>query len=416
MSSIKVEQTKLNGEINIPPSKSDAQRAILCAALCSGISVIHNVGESNDVKAMLRNIQMMGATVDVLQNKIQIKGVDVLDENLTFNIGESGLRLRLLAGVLSVFEGEQTIQGEGSILNRDQSFFKEYFSQNGVEVDSENDKLPITFSGKLKGERLTVDGSQSSQYISGLLMALPLLKNDTILIVENSTSTPYIDMTLDTLASFGIEIVNENYSKYLIKGNQSYCATTYHVESDWSSASYWLVAAALSHQVRINGLNVLSKQADRAMLEALSLANCEVNFENDALNIKGDLRTAFEFDATNCPDLFPALVTLAAFCNGTSIIKGANRLSNKESNRALVLQKEFGKLGVKIELQSDEMFIHGGGELHAAEVDAHNDHRIAMCLAIAATKISGGLIINGKDAVNKSYPDFWSDLSKLSTQ
>ncbi|HIP32372.1 MAG TPA: 3-phosphoshikimate 1-carboxyvinyltransferase [Crocinitomicaceae bacterium] len=414
MSSVKVAQTKLNGEINIPPSKSDAQRAIICAALCSGISVIHNVGESNDVKSMLLNVQLMGATVDVLHDKIQIKGVNILNEKLTLNVGESGLGLRLLASVLSVFEGEQIIQGEGSILNRDQSFFKEYFSQNGVVVDSENDKLPITFSGKLKGGELRVDGSQSSQYISGLLMALPLLENDTILTVENSTSTPYIDMTIDTLASFGIEISNENYSKYVIKGNQSYSAATYFVESDWSSSSYWLVAAAISHKVKIRGLNSLNKQADRAMIEVLSLANCEVEWENDALTVNGDLRTAFEFDATNCPDLFPALVTLATFCNGTSVIKGVARLANKESNRALVLQEEFGKIGIHVELLADEMFIHGGVELHAAEVDAHNDHRIAMCLAIAATKIPGGLTINGKDTVNKSYPEFWEDLSELS--
>tara|TARA_R110002072_G_scaffold282761_1_gene445858 strand:- start:83067 stop:84317 length:1251 start_codon:yes stop_codon:yes gene_type:complete len=412
----KVTNSQLSGDISIPASKSDAQRAILCAALSSEISVIHNVGKSNDVKAMLKNVQLLGAKVDFLDNKVQIEGVNSIPEQVALNVGESGLGLRLLVGILASQFGEQSITGQGSIMRREQSFFCENLINNGVDIITNHNYLPITIKGKLKGGRITVDGSQSSQYISGLLMGLPLLENDTLLLVENPVSIPYIDMTLTTLKSFGIEIIHENYTSYSIKGGQKYHSCNYFVESDWSSASYWIVAAALSDNLTLLGLNLQSKQADRAILYALELANCEVDHVDDDLTVNGSFKFPFEFDATHCPDLFPALVVLAAFCFGNSKIRGLNRLVNKESNRGLVLQKEFGKLGIQIDLEGDEMIIHGGQLLHSAEVDSHNDHRIAMALAIVGTKTKGGITINNAEAVAKSYPEFWTDLDALSSQ
>jgi 3-phosphoshikimate 1-carboxyvinyltransferase len=407
-----IKGVELSGKVVIPPSKSDGQRAILCAGLSAGKSIIYNVGQSNDELAMIRNIQQFGAKVEIRENEIEVDGSINFPQNVEFNCGESGLGLRLMTSICSVFEGKHTLTGEGSILNRSQTFFSEEFPKMGLEVESNNGFLPITLNGHLKPGIYKVDGSQSSQYISGLLMALPLLKSDSALIIEDLKSKPYIDMTLSTLASFGIEIRIEG-NKYIIQGNQFYTPTNYKVENDWSSASCWLAAAALGQKIELSGLSISSKQADVAMLDALYAANCNVEFLVDSIRVDGENRRAFTFDATDCPDLFPALVVLAFGCSGKSIVKGVRRLKNKESDRGEVLQREFNKLGIKIELLDDEMHIFGGTLLKRADVNSHNDHRIAMCLGITGTLIEEGITIHGAEAVAKSYPSFWDDFNEL---
>lgn len=407
-----IKGVQLSGKINIPPSKSDGQRAVLCAGLATGQSIISNLGASNDEKAMVQNIQQFGAKVEIRGNETVIDGSISFPNNAEFNCGESGLGLRLMTGICAIFEGKHTLTGEGSILNRSQSFFIEEFPKMGLEVESNNGFLPITLNGHLKPGIYTVDGSQSSQYISGLLMALPLLKADSELIVHELKSKPYIDMTLSTLTSFGIDIRVEG-NRYFIPGNQFYSATNYKVESDWSSASCWLAAAALGQKIELSGLSISSKQADVAMLDALYAANCNVEFLVDSIRVDGEKRRAFTFDATDCPDLFPALVVLAVGCIGKSIVKGVHRLRNKESDRGVVLQEEFEKLGVKIEFSEDEMHIYGGTLMKSAKVNSHNDHRIAMCMGIAATVIEDGVIIQDAESVSKSYPTFWDDLEDL---
>lgn len=408
-----IKRSYLSGELTIPPSKSDAQRAILCAALSSGHSVITNYGSSEDVRSMINNIEKLGATLDYSDGVLRVQGTSKIPNGLELNVGESGLGLRLLTGVCASFPFTQTLSGEGSILLRDQSFFEKYFPENGVEVVSNSGMLPLEISGQFSGGNISVDGSESSQYISGLLMGLPLISENSILKVENSKSTPYISMTLDTLMQFGIEIENNEFKEYYICGNQEYKACAYVVESDWSSASCWLVAAALGNPLTLKGLSLKSKQADIKMLEALKNANCTVSYCDNAIKIDGLMRRSFTFDATDCPDLFPALVTLAVFCEGKTTLKGVTRLANKESDRGLVLQEEFGKLGVRIEINDDEMDVFGGGELSGNTLSSHNDHRIAMCLAITATKNEEGIEIEGAEAVSKSYPEFWEHLEML---
>ncbi len=409
-----IQFTSFNGAINIPPSKSDEQRALLCAALSDGESVVRNVGISDDVKAMLENIRRLGVKCEVSENEINLSGNAIFRDGLELNSGESGLGFRLLSGICAVKTGKQTITGEGSLLNRQQHFYENNLNQFGAQVVSNDGFLPLLFQGQLKGIEIHVDGSESSQYISGLLMGLPLLDQSTKLCVKNSKSTPYIEMTLETLTQFGVKILHDKFKEYLIRGNQKYTSCNYIVESDWSSAGYWLVAAALGNKIEIKGLSLESKQADLAMLDALKAANCQVNILEKGILIDGSNRQAFQFDATHCPDLFPALVTLAAFCKGKSIIQGVSRLVNKESDRGPVLQKEFAKIGIKIDLNGDQMTIHGGTILYSAEVDSNHDHRIAMCLAIVGTKINGGLTIRNAEAVSKSYPEFWEHFDQLS--
>lgn len=397
----------ISGTVQIPASKSDSQRAILCAALADGTSVLSGVGKSDDEQAMLNAVIKMGAKVTpISDSKIEITGITHLPENLELSAGESGLGLRLLTCVASGFDQKITLTGKGSLLSRPMNFFDEVLPKFGSTVSTNQGYLPIEVKGPLEGTELEVDGSLSSQFISGLLMALPRSKRSSSLTVVDMKSGPYIQMTISTLKQFGVLIENEK-NIFEIAGNQSYKATEYGIESDWSSASYWLVAAAIGHPISVSGLNMCSLQADKALLEALMHAGCKITFEEQQIQVDGSEIRPFEFDATDCPDLFPALVVLAAKCNGISKIQGAKRLIHKESNRGIALQSEFAKMGLRIDLEDDCMSIYGTGKLNGAEVDSHHDHRIAMCLGIAGTIAVGETILTNAESVAKSYPDFW---------
>ncbi len=412
----KVSKVKLFGIINVPPSKSDAQRAVMAAALTQGRSQIYNFGESNDELAMLNNLKVLGAEVNQESDHYMINGGIHPIKELEINVGESGLGLRLLTPVSLLFSSGVKIHGEGSILNRSQHFLVQQMTEMGVKVSSHNGFLPISLSGELRSGEYQLDGSVSSQLLSGLLMSLPLLKGDSHMHVNNLKSTPYVSMTIRTLKEFGIEIKHINFEEFYIRGGQCYKAAKYPVEADWSSASFWLVASALGHKIKLTGLSLDSDQADRSILDALEVANCTIAVDIDGIAVNGENKTSFEFDCTHCPDLFPALCTLAAFCDGTTVLKGANRLKHKESDRATALIEEFSKLGVTIHKNDDILKISGGKIDVSDSLDSHNDHRIAMCLAIAGTLSDQEMVIHGAEAVNKSYPGFWDDLSNLSSE
>lgn len=407
-----IEKKEKAGVVLIPPSKSDSQRAILAAGLAKGKSTLFNVGKSADELAMLATIEQLGAQVNFTQENVaEITGIDNFPNEATINIGESGLGIRLITSVLASQKGEFTILGKGSLCSRPMNFFPETLPQLGVKVSTQANFLPIEVEGPMKGNQtIEVDGSLSSQYLSGLLMALPLIDGETTIKVNDLKSIPYVSMTLDTLKQFGIEIENTDFKTFKIKGNQSYQPVNYTIESDWSSASYWLVAAALGMKIETTGLKMSSLQADKALLDGLMSAKCRIIRSENGLKIDGTYRQAFEFDATHCPDLFPALVTLAAYCVGESIFYGVSRLKNKESDRGIVLQKEFGKLGLQIDLEGDKMTVHGTGKLNGGICDSNNDHRIAMCLGIAGYFSETPITVNDAGAVKKSYPGFWEEM------
>lgn len=400
----------VKGKIVVPASKSDAQRAIIAASLANGKSKISNCGTSEDVLHVLKACELLGAKVESIGSDSYIisggKHVNVTE----LNVGESGLAIRLLTPIVATQNHKTLLNGKGSLLKRPLIYFDENLPKMNVEVKSTNGFLPIEVQGPLKGGTYTVDGWQSSQYVSGLLMALPLVDDASDLSVEELASKPYVQMTLSTLEKFGIRIENDNFNRFLIAGKQQYIPCDYQVEGDWSAASYWLVAAALGAEIIISGLSMASLQADKKMLDALIVAGCNLRFSTDGISVKGNEKKAFQFDATHCPDLFPALVSFAAFCPGVSVISGVKRLKNKESDRGIALKTEFEKLGVLIELREDEMYIHGGNTIEGCNIHSHNDHRIAMCLAIVGLFSEKGITIENSDAVAKSYPDFWKDL------
>jgi 3-phosphoshikimate 1-carboxyvinyltransferase len=412
-----IHPAKRTGIIQIPPSKSDSQRAFLSAGLAAGKSRIFFSGRSNDELKMLDVIKQFGAKVtNIDATTIEIIGTEDFPSKLTLNAGESGLCVRLLTSICAAHDGEFNLVGEGSLVQREMRFFTEEFPKLNVSFESNSGFLPFNVKGPIRSTSLVVDGSQSSQYISGLLMALPLIEGKTTLSVANLKSTPYLNMTLNTISVFGINIERKENNTFLIPGNQTYKATDYTIESDWSAASFWLVASALGAEIKVKGLSMSSLQADKAILQAFVSAGCSVLKDSNGIAILGKDKHAFEFDATDCPDLFPALVAFASFINGVSRISGVHRLASKESNRGEVLQQEFAKLGVVIEQIEDSFYIHGNGTMNGGMVNAHNDHRIAMCFGIAGMFASQEVIIEQAESVAKSYPSFWDDLNSLSMQ
>ena len=269
----------------------------------------------------------------------------------------------------------------------------------------------------MQAKDITIDGSLSSQFLTGLLMAFGAVADKAAITVTDLKSKPYIDLTLDVMKQFGMKLPeNRNYQEFYF-GNETQYSTininTYIVEGDWSGAAFLLVAGAIAGPIMVRGLDLTSTQADKAIIDALLAANAGIAMEAKGIKLVQADMNAFDFDATDCPDLFPPLVALAAYCKGKTSIKGVSRLTHKESNRAQTLQEEFGKMGVTIELNEDVMVIHGGTGVKGAHVHSRHDHRIAMACAVAALKADSEMLIDGAEAVNKSYPDFYNDLKSL---
>jgi 3-phosphoshikimate 1-carboxyvinyltransferase len=409
----------INGTQAAPASKSSMQRACAAALLHKGTTYLRNAGISNDDKAALDIIQQLGATVNFKNDFIEIMsngfGASITD-NKTINCGESGLSIRMFSPIAALSASTINIKGEGSLQKRPMDFFDEIFPQLGIDIVSTDGKLPLQIKGPLQTKDITIDGSLSSQFLTGLLFAFGEAATEAVTInVIDLKSKPYIDLTLNVMANFGYNIVNDNYERFIInpKTNSEYKIIDYTVEGDWSSASFLLVAGAIAGSVKLSGLDAHSAQADKAIMEVLQLCGAKINITEDFIEITKANLHAFEFDATDCPDLFPPMAALAAYCKGTTKIKGIHRLAAKESDRAKTLRDIFGKMGINIILQDDEMIIEGG-TIQTAEVSSHHDHRIAMAAAVAALGADGNITITEADAINKSYPQFFVDLESIS--
>lgn len=405
-----VQPSFLSGRIKSPPSKSMAQRAIAGAMLAEGRSTIINPSYCNDSLAAMSIAVGLGARVNPGNEILTIVGAREVKEK-KLNCGESGLAIRMFSPVAALFPDEITMTGSGSLKKRPMTMIGDALTQLGVRFTSDNGFLPLTIQGPLKGGKCKIDGSISSQLLTGLLMALPLAPADSQIIALNLKSKPYIDMTLSVLEKFGISVSHNDYKLFSIPGKQSYKSVDFEVEGDWSGGAFLLVAGAINGNITVAGLRTDSSQSDKAILDALRIAGAEMKISEKDIEVsKSDLK-AFDFDATDSPDLFPPLVTLAAFCKGTSRIKGISRLIHKESNRAEALIEEFGKMKVRITSEDDSMIITGG-KVHEAAINSHDDHRIAMAGAVAALGAKGNISIKDSHCVAKSYPRFFEDLKQ----
>lgn len=387
------------------------QRALAAALLAGGRTELLGLSPSNDVDAATEVVSALGARVEVLPESLVVYAPAQLT-TAQLNCGEAGLCVRMFAPIAALAGGSVRLTGEGSLLKRPITMIEQPLRQLGLRVESQQGFLPVELQGRLQGGQAEVDGATSSQFLTGLLMALPVCPNDSVLTVHELRSRPYIDMTLQLLADFGIQVHNHQYQSFEVPGRQRYQARSYAVEGDWSGASCLLVAGAIAGKVELRNLRPDSAQADRALLQALRDAGALVQLHADSCTVEKRELKAFEFDATDCPDLFPALVALAAYCQGTTLLHGALRLTHKESNRALALQTEFGKMGIDIVLDGDRMYV-SGAPVRGAQVSAHNDHRIAMACATAALGADGPVLIDQAEAVAKSYPHFFDHLAQL---
>jgi 3-phosphoshikimate 1-carboxyvinyltransferase len=436
-----IQPSTLTGTITAPASKSSMQRACAAALLHVGKTMIQNPGTSNDDQAAIKMIQDLGAEIYFENDNLIINSKGLGYQSLlsaggrAINCGESGLGIRMFTPIAALSSEQITINGKGSLLTRPMDFFDEVLPQLGVNITSNNGKLPLQIQGPLTPQNITVDGSLSSQFLTGLIMAYAaaypkpsegrVLEPITIS-VTNLKSRPYIDLTLKVMEAFNMNVPeNKNYEQFIFKNSSSKIsplgdegAINYTVEGDWSGAAFLLVAGAIAGNIMVKGLDISSTQADKKILEALqdcgaklSIRDNEIEIANPPLGASG--LKAFHFNATDCPDLFPPLVALAAYCEGKTVIEGVSRLAHKESDRGITLQDEFGKMGVEIILQDDLMIINGGKGLKGAHVHSRHDHRIAMACATAGLRADGEVIIDEAEAINKSYPDFYKHIEKL---
>ena len=407
-----VSPSAIEGTLAAPASKSQTIRAIAAAMLADGQSVLHHPSHCDDALAMLEIARQLGSIVKHQNDQLEIT-CTLRPTSFTFDCGESGLAARLMIALApALFDNPLTITGKGTLLKRPLGNLCEVLQQMGVRCLSDKGKLPYLLSGKMKAGEVVADGSESSQFVSGLLMTLPLLGGESKLTVKHLKSAPYVLMTLETIHKFGIEINQKSSDTYSIGGNQNYIPTEIAIEGDWSGAAFMMVAAALAGDLTITGLDIHSKQADRQIIEALAAAGIPTGISGNGITIRQQKPQPFRFDCTHCPDLFPPLAVLAAAARGTSTLSGLYRLQKKESNRGLSLQQELSRMGIPIILDGDNMHIYGA-RLTGAAIDAHHDHRIAMATTVAALAANAPVTIAGAECVSKSWPKFFDDLRAL---
>lgn len=421
---ITIKPQAVKGVVHAPASKSMMQRACAAALLRNGTTVIHNYGQSDDDKASLEIIRQLGSDVTFIDDNrltIHSNGRPEMRDATAIHCRESGLSLRMFTPIAALMSHEVLIEGQGSLLKRPIHFFEQIFPGLDVLVSTNNGRLPMRIQGPLKPADIHIDGSLTSQVLTGILMSFSAaLHNDVTIEVSDLKSKPYIDLTLKVMEDFGMNVPdNRQYQRFVFKYRPMATVATkplnYTIEGDWSNAAFFMVAGAIAGSVIITGLDVFTEQADKKILSALQDCGCRLSIQMESIEVSKQELKAFHFDATDCPDLFPPLVALAANCKGTTVIEGVHRLEYKESNRAKTLQQEFAKLGVEITIQDDKMIILKRQDPEErVMLDGHNDHRIIMACAVAALTAKNPVIIEGIEAVNKSYPRFFGDLESIS--
>ncbi len=410
---ITIEPFRCQGNCEANASKSYLQRALVIAMLAERQSTLLRCGESDDVEAVADVVRRLGAKVSGVET-LNISPAELnLEKDIEINVGESGLALRMLAPVVSLFSRTVTIQGEGSLTGRPLQPLLDVLSIAGISYECREGTLPLKICSAPVSKVIQIDASFSSQMLTGLLIALPLVDFDTEIHVSGAVSKPYIDMTLDIIRDFGASVEVENYQKFTIPGKQKFKGTTYEIEGDWSGAANFLVAAAVSGDILVEGLVRNSKQADRAVIDVLKMFGAAVSFNESGVSVKKKECHPFSVDVTDCPDLFPILSILAAAARGTSVIDGIARLEYKESNRVEAVREMMKALGGNIHISGDRMMIYGKGKLKGGTVDSFNDHRIAMAAAVGACISEEPVNILQPQSVNKSFPEFFDKLKRL---
>lgn len=414
---ILIRPKKLTGTINVVPSKSYSHRAIIAASLAEGESVITNLIFSEDIKRTIEACCELGAQIITYSDYIVVRGTgSILRNTGKMNAGESGSTIRFMIPIMLVNACEMEFYGQNHLNKRPLDSYFEIFKENNIEYTHPADSyLPLKTKGGLKPGEYYIKGDISSQFITGLLFALPLLDGESVInITSKLESKSYIDLTLDILKKFGINIINENYEKFIIGGNQKYIPCNYEVEGDFSQAAFFLAMGALGNNISLGCMNLDSLQGDRKIIEDLEKLGTKISYEDNLLKATNSLLKGSIIDLSQSPDLGPVLSVVAALAKGESKFINASRLRIKECDRITCVKEELNKLGALVSESADELYFTGVDSFNGSlELHSHNDHRIAMSLAVASTMCSEPIMIDCAESVKKSYPHFWDDFKKL---
>ncbi len=401
---LQIKPHKLKGTVSIPSSKSITHRAIICAALAGGISNLSGIDYSKDIDATLQIMEAFGAHIKKGDSNVVLSGIVSASHTSIADCCESGSTLRFLIPVAAALGIRTEFRGQGRLPQRPITPFIRELSQKGVTFHYDN-TMPFLMEGKLQSGTFRLEGDISSQFITGLLFALPLLDGDSEIIMTSPLqSKPYVDLTIDCMQKFGVSVEETPEGNYKVRGNQTYQAANMQMEGDFSQAAFFYVANYLGNNVELNNIPEKSVQGDRKILEIIS---------EMCYNKENGKNAAFHVDATDIPDLVPILAVLGTFGDGISVITGARRLRIKESDRLTAVSQLLNNLGGCVYVHEDGLEIHPVPTLHGGTVDSFGDHRIAMCAAIAATRCTEAVTILGAECVEKSYPAFFDDYQSL---
>lgn len=413
MSDVKFSPFVPKGTVNVPPSKSDVHRAIICAAMANGVSRISPVALSNDIKATIGCIKALGADAVLENNVLTVDGTNMYkNKTALLDCGESGSTLRFFIPIAAVGNINATFVGKGKLPQRPIGIFTEALPKAGTVCKTEGG-LPLEIKGQLKSGIFEIPGNVSSQFITGLLLALPILEGDSeIILTSPLESVGYIAMTIRTMKQFGVNI-QATEKGWHIKGGQSYKTCDYTTDGDWSQAAFFMVLGAVSGKVTVKGVAKDSTQGDKKCAEILARFGAKVTqLDNEVTVEKGELK-AITIDASQIPDLVPVLSVCAAFAEGTTKIINAERLRIKECDRLKATAELLNNLGGKVKELSDGLEITGVSSLKGGNVNGYNDHRIVMSAAVCAARSDEDITATFAMSINKSYPDFYIDYNSI---
>lgn len=392
MKKVKIQSAALNGAVTLPPSKSAAHRAIVCSFLAGGGSVTPMI-PSKDMEAALGAAKSLKSGEKVI------------------NCIESGNTLRFFIPVAAALGREVTFTGEGRLPQRPLQEYIDLLPKHGVKIENAG-SLPLKISGQLQSGDFEIRGDISSQYITGLLLALPVLDGDSrIVLTTPLRSKPYVAMTIKVLADYGVEVLETDYG-YFVRGNQQYAVRDYTVEGDWSHAAFFMSAAAIGGRITLKGLDLNSAQGDKAVCEVMRRFGAKVTADENGVTCVHDKLSGIEIDCNDIPDMAPAIAVTAAFAKGQTVIRGAQRLRFKESDRLEAIAFNLKKMGAGVTVTQDSMVITPAC-VHGAELKGYNDHRIVMAFSVAASFAVGDTVIDEAESINKTYPSFFEDLNSL---
>jgi len=413
---VKIFPARLNGTVNAIPSKSQAHRALICAALADKPTRVECKGESEDILATVACLSALGAEIEREPGAYAVRPLkrEVSGGVATLPCGESGSTFRFMLPIVCALGRKVCFTPKGRLPERPLSPLYEELVSHGAELSPQG-SVPFYAGGRLTPGRYLLDAGVSSQFISGLLFALPLLDGDSELaLTGNAESFPYVELTVAMLGEFGVK-ADFSGGVFSIPGGQMYRSSgAVHVEGDWSNAAFWLGAGAIgSGSVTCAGLDMQSRQGDRAILDFLAKFGAQVEVKGSSVSVSVGKLRGIEIDAKDIPDLVPILAVIGAAAEGTTVIRNAGRLRTKESDRLAAVSAVLRVLGADVSETEDGLVLQGGTAFSGGEVSSHGDHRIAMSAAIAATVCTEPVVIHGAEAVNKSYPGFFDDLRLL---